>query len=278
MNAASPRSAQILAKVLVLVVGIAITGVRAAGQFASDGGPPAEGVPLRLQSDASGDKIFAELVRHNELRTAQLRAYSGVRTYSVTDPSGKVLAKETVRMEYISPDKKTFVISSEDGSYPVRHLVLNRLIESETSAAVGKEHQDSSITPANYTFHALGKADAGVHHCFLVKAVPKRPDKYLFEGQIWIDDREFAVVRISGRPAKKLSFWITQADFVRQYEKIGGFWLPVKDETLVDVRMYGKKILTIEHQIDTVNGLKGAALRDGSASTVEISEESNTER
>jgi len=41
--------------------------------------------------------------------------------------------------------------------------------------------------------------------------------------------------------------------------------------------MYGKKILTIEHQIDTVNGVKGAALRDGYADTVGVSEESKTE-
>jgi hypothetical protein len=92
-----------------------------------------------------------------------------------------------------------------------------------------------------------------------------------------VDDREFAVVRISGHPVKNLSFWITQADFVREYEKIGGFWLPVKDETLVGVKMYGKKNLTIEHQIDTVNGVKVAALRDGNADTVGVSEESKTD-
>jgi hypothetical protein len=39
-------------------------------------------------------------------------------------------------------------------------------------------------------------------------------------------------VRIEGHPAKKLSFWIRRADFVRQYQKIDGFWLPQKDQTL----------------------------------------------
>jgi hypothetical protein len=62
------------------------------------------------------------------------------------------------------------------------------------------------------------------------------------------------VVRIEGHPARKLSFWIQRADFVRQYQNINGFWLPQKDQTFVQVRLYGKKVLNIEHQNYVVNG------------------------
>ena len=47
--------------------------------------------------------------------------------------------------------------------------------------------------------------------------------------------------------ARKLSFWIERVNFVREYQKIDGFWLPQKDETFVQVRMYGEKVLTIDH-------------------------------
>src|SRR5215469_14357130 len=40
--------------------------------------------------------------------------------------------------------------SKRKGSSIVRHLVLDRLMESEVSTAIGQEHRDSSITPANY--------------------------------------------------------------------------------------------------------------------------------
>ena len=206
-----------------------------------------------LPASSTGEHIFADLVKHSELRNAALQQYSATRTYSVSDVSGKVHAKETVRMEYIAPDKKTFVTLDEEGSAIVRHLVLNRLIESEVSTAAGQDHRDSSITPANYTFHLVGEEDLGAHHCYVVEAFPKRRDKYLFEGKVWIDSREFAIVRIAGHPARNLSFWVTRADFVREYEKVNDFWLPRKDETTVDVRMYGRKILSIDHHIDTVN-------------------------
>jgi outer membrane lipoprotein-sorting protein len=211
----------------------------------------------------TGKRIFADLLKHNQLRTEQLRQYSATRTYAVSDLSGKVHAKETVRMEYVAPDKKTFVTLDEQGSPVVRHLVLNRLMESEVSAAAGKDLHDSAITPANYTFHLLGEEDLRNHHCFVVQAIPKREDKYLFEGKVWIDSQDFAVVQIAGHPAKKLSFWVTRADFVRQYEKIGNFWLPARDETQVEVRLYGKKILSIDHHTDSVNGMTNSAVAAG---------------
>jgi hypothetical protein len=210
------------------------------------------------QPPVSADEVFADLVKHNEIRSARLREYSALRIYAVTEPKGKVHAKETVRMEYVAPDKKTFVPVSEEGSSVIRNLVLKRLMESEISAAAGTEHRDSSITPANYTFRVLGEEDLGAHHCLVIEALPKRKDKYLFEGKVWIDRSEFAVAQIVGHPAKKLSFWITRADFVRQYEKIGDFWLPAKDQTFVDVRLYGRKILSIEHHINSINGVTTA--------------------
>ena len=276
MQVLSARRRGILAA--VLVIGTVAAGVRAAGQSAPNSDPPGEVAPVQpAQLEASGDKIFAELVRQNELRSARLREYSAQRIYSVTNLSGKVHARETVQMEYVAPDKKTFVTTSEEGSYVVRHLVLNRLIESEASAAVGKEHRDSSITPANFTFHVLGQEQVGGRRCYVVEAIPKRQDKYLFEGKIWVDEREFAIVKIAGNPEKKISFWINLADFVSEYEKIGDFWLPVKDETLVDVRVYGKKILTIEHHIDTVNGIKNAAFRGDRPAQTSVSEKTKIE-
>ena len=41
---------------------------------------------------------------------------------------------------------------------------------------------------------------------------------------------------------------------MREYQKIDEFWLPWRDETFVQVRLYGKKVLTIDHQNYTVHG------------------------
>lgn len=206
--------------------------------------------------DIDETRLFTELLTHNAVRNAALLGYVEQRTYQVTDLSGKVHALESGQLEYRAPDKKSFVATSESGSGLVRRLALNPLIAGEIEAANEKQHHDSAITPANYSLEVLGEQQVGPYRCFVVRITPKRPDKFLFEGKVWIDTEDYAVVRIAGHPAKKLSFWIERANFVREYQKIDGFWLPKKDETFVKVRMYGQKILTIDHQNVCVTGAR----------------------
>jgi len=206
-----------------------------------------------LRPGVTESQLLAELATHNEERKAALHDYTVLRTYQVVDVKGKVHAEEIGRMEFFSPDKKIFSVTSESGSGLVRHMALNPLINSEIEAATGKEHHDSAISSDNYSLNLLGEQQLGSYRCFVAEAVPKRKDKYLFEGKVWIDVNDYSVVRIEGHPAKKLSFWIQHADFVRQYQKIGAFWLPEKDQTLVQVRLYGKKMLKIEHRNYVVN-------------------------
>jgi hypothetical protein len=237
-----------------ILIGLTTSAVCAEAQLRQES-DPALTTPLEaLRSGVTEDQVFAQLLAHNEQRKAALVDYSALRTYQVVDLKGKVHAEEVGRMEFRAPDKKTFVVTSENGSGLVRHLALNPLIASEIETAAGKEHHDSAIAPDNYTLTLLGEQQVGPYRCFVMQTAPKRKDKYLFEGKLWIDVEDYAVVRIEGRPAKKLSFWIERADFVRQYQKIGGFWLPQRDETFVQVRLYGKKVLTIDHQDYVVNG------------------------
>lgn len=209
-----------------------------------------------VRPGVAADQLFAELGAHNELRKSALRDYTALRTYQVVDLKGKVHAEEVGRMEFRAPDQKAFVVTSETGSGVIRRMALNPLIASEIEAAAGKERHDSAISPENYSLDLLGEQQVGPYRCFVAQAVPKHRDKYLFEGKVWIDVHDYAVVRIEGHPAKKLSFWIQRADFVRQYQKIEGFWLPERDQTFVQVRLYGKKILTIEHQNYVVHAVQ----------------------
>src|SRR5260370_1986864 len=227
----------------------------AAGQMAQEMALSSDRAPVGL----TGDDVIAQMLQRNLVRNQQLQQYSAVRTYEIRNIEGKVAAQAVVRVEYRAPDKKTFSKTSEKGSSIVRHLVFDRLIQSESETSSGREHHNSAITTANYPFTMAGEEEVGPYHCFVLEAIPKRKDKYLFEGKIWIDAEDFAVVKIAGHPAKKPSFWINRADFVRRYQRIDGFWLPCRDETYVDVKIYGRRVFTVDHQqyvIDPGNRLQ----------------------
>ena len=201
----------------------------------------------------TGDDIVAKMLKRNRLRNEQLQRYSAVRTYEIRNLEGKLAAQAVVQVDYHAPDRKTFHKTSEKGSSIVRHLVFDGLLQSEGEASSGREHHDSAITTANYTFKLVGEEDLGSHRCFVLEATPKRKDKYLFEGKIWVDAEDFAVARIAGHPAKKPSFWINRADFVREYQRIEGFWLPYRDQTYVEVKIYGRKVLSVDYEQYLIN-------------------------
>jgi hypothetical protein len=242
-----------LSLLLATLIAMTMFAAEAKGQSNLDSQPELS-TPLEpLRPGIAEGQLFDELDVHNQLRKTALLDYTVLRTYRVVDLKGKVHAEEVGQMDFRAPDQKSFVVRSEEGSGVIRQMALKPLISSEIETAAGKQHHDSAISPANYSLDLLGEQQVGPYHCFVAQAVPKRKDKYLFEGKLWIDVDDYAVVRIEGHPAKKLSFWIERADFVRQYQKIDGFWLPERDQTLVQVRLYGKKLLTIDHQDYVVN-------------------------
>jgi outer membrane lipoprotein-sorting protein len=252
-NRATSHTRLALSMGAAAIVAVAMFAAEAKAQTSGEGLPSLEARIEPLRPGVTENQVLAELAAHNEERKAALHDYTVRRTYQVIDLKGKVHAEEIGRMEFFSPDNKSFTVTSESGSGLVRHMALNPLINSEIEAAAGKEHHDSAISTDNYSLNLLGEQQLGPYRCFVAEAVPKRKAKYLFEGRVWIDANDYSVVRIEGHPATKLSFWIQHAEFVRQYQKVDRFWLPEQDQTLVQVRLYGKKILKIDHRNYVVN-------------------------
>ena len=82
---------------------------------------------------------------------------------------------------------------------------------------------------------------------YVMQVEPLRENKFLYRGKIWIDARDFAVTRIEAEPAKNPSFWTIRSQIHHQYQKIGDFYLPALNQTVTDVRLGGKAVLTINY-------------------------------
>jgi hypothetical protein len=192
-------------------------------------------------------------VRHRWQET-HLDRLSVTRTYKVQNKKDKIVAEQVVVMEYTAPGTETFTSSSEKGSGFVLHHVFRRLMEDEKKRVRADKDPDSLITPENYTFEIGGTERVGSSNCSIVHAIPKHKQTDLFEGKIWIDNKDFAIVKIAGRLAKNPSFWVKQVDFVRDYQKIDGFWLLSREDVVSAIRIFGKEMLTIDYQNYTVDG------------------------
>jgi len=200
------------------------------------------GGETRAANEALEQDVVAKLVESNRSRDQRLQEYSVARHYQIRSDTGEMRAEARVLVQYRAPDTKEFKTVSERGSM-VGNMVLRQIQESEVEAF--KRHL--SLTPDNYDFTLVGEETLAGQQCFVLDVKPRRQDRLLSEGRIWVQAQEFAVMKIAGRPVRSPSWWIKSLSFVRYYEKIGDFWLPVRDETVSQVRFWGKNTLTVEY-------------------------------
>lgn len=201
----------------------------------------------------NGNEIFSRLEKENILRTERLQSYSSLRRYAVFEKGKPSDAEIKVRMDYLAPSTKKFKVLSQSGAGWIDRWVFHSLLRAEQDAAGRENRAMSAITPANYEVTLLGDEHQRGHECYILKLQPKRRDKYLIDGRIWVDKQDFAIVKLEGEPARSLSLWVTRAHLVREYQKIGEFWLPLKDATQVQIRLVGEYILQIDYEEYDVN-------------------------
>ena len=81
----------------------------------------------------------------------------------------------------------------------------------------------------------------------MIDVFPRRSDKYLFRGRIWVDAVDFAIARAEGQPAKNPSFWTRNVHFVQQYRKNGAFWFPVETTSFTEAIIFDGTDVSIRY-------------------------------
>jgi len=197
------------------------------------------------------DQVVQNLVRMNAERAEALQAYKGTRVYRLDYRGfpGSRRAEMVVRVKYRSPLTKEFTVVSAIGSKLVIEKVFQKLLQAEKEALREDNKRLAALDSENYTFNLLGVEPSTPQNGFLyaVSVEPKTKSKFLYRGTIWIDGKDFAVVRIKAEPAKNPSFWTKHSQIEHEYVKLGDFWLPAHNHSVSTVRFGGRADLTIDY-------------------------------
>ena len=196
----------------------------------------------------SANEIIRRVANANAVRTARLRHYRSTRRYEVDYKGfgGDRHAQMTVDVDYQS-GKKSFIVVSEDGSKLLLNRVIRKALESEEEASSDEMRRRSALTEENYTFEFVTTEAIERKPFYVLLALPKRKDKFLYDGKVWIDATDFAIARIDSQPAKNPSFWVTGATIVHVNRSVQGIWLPARTESSSKVRFGGRAVLTIDY-------------------------------
>lgn len=213
------------------------------------GAHQADASSLPDQAPLAAEQVIHNLAQMNLHRDRALHAYHATRTYQVEYHGvfGTKSAKIVVGVTYLSPGKKEFVIQSETGSKLIIDKVLKKLLEAEEEESRPEVEQQSALTDANYRFTLIGHENGFSGEAYVLEVEPRRTDKFLYHGRIWVDAGDFAVVRLRAEPTKNPSFWTRKTDIDEVYTKVSDFWLPARNHSITAIRLGGHAELTIEY-------------------------------
>jgi hypothetical protein len=220
-------------------------------------GPPDHRPPDANSGQLKAEQVVEKLVRMNLLRAQALEAYESTRVYRLEYkgfPGGRQ-AEMVVNMKYRAPGTKEFEIVSQTGSKMLIDRVFKKLMDGEKDAFEGDNQKRIAMNQENYEFALAGYEPGQRGGSYVLAVKPRTKNKYLFQGKIWVDDEQFAIVRMEGEPAKNPSFWIKGTEIETRYTNVNDFWLPAHNHSVTSVRLGGHADFTIEYKDYRVTGV-----------------------
>jgi hypothetical protein len=186
--------------------------------------------------------ILDSMERAEEQNPALSRPYEVTRQYKVfrgddTKPSSEV----TAQISFTPPDIKTFKITEEHGN-PRGKKIISALLEQEIASA--KQGHKGAISRSNYNFVFLREHNFGAVPGYVLHIIPKRKEKGLLLGDIWVDAKTYHIRQIIGVPLKSPSFWIKDINITVQFADVNGMWIFVSVDAIATVRFLGIFTLT----------------------------------
>jgi hypothetical protein len=216
-----------------LITGASLTLLCAIG--AAQETAPGESLPL--------DAIIPSMEKAQAAVRTQV-SYQVIREYRLFGAKESKANSEVVaEVNFKPPSSKGYRIQSWSGSNRGEQVV-RRVLDHEVQAT-SKDNKDSSvITRDNYIFSYIGEAALDGQTCYLVGLKPKRKQKDLISGEMWIDERSFLIRQIEGEIENTPSWWLKKVRVKLVFADLEGIWVQTSMKAVADVRLIGTHTLT----------------------------------
>ena len=195
----------------------------------------------------TAEEIVTRMSAQDLQRQASAQGYVGMRRYVLENHHFDKRSEILVQVRADQDGTKHFDVVSEEGWKAANSHVLRKMVESEAETSRPEVRSKTKVNSENYDFRVTGTEMVSTRPTYVLEVIPKRKDRYLFRGRIWVDAQDYALVRAEGSPAKNPSFWTKSTHFVQIYYKNGAFWFPRSTQSVTEVRIFGTTDVSIEY-------------------------------
>jgi hypothetical protein len=181
--------------------------------------------------------ILDSLERTEEQNPALSQPYEVTREYKVFQEGDPMpVSVVTAQINFTPPDTKTFRITRTEGSQRGKRIVNTILMQEISSAKAGPR---GDISRSNYDFAFLREQNFGEVPEYVLHIVPKRKEKGLLLGDIWVDANTYHIRQVVGVPLKNPSIWIENLHITVQFAEVNAMWLPVSVDAIATIHFLG---------------------------------------
>jgi hypothetical protein len=195
----------------------------------------------------TAEEIVARMGLRDLQRRVSIEGYVGMRRYVLDNQHLHKRAEMLVQVQGDPDGTKHFEVLSEEGWKAAHKHALRKMLESESETSHPEDRAKTRINPENYDFQIAGTEVVDGRTAYVLEVSPKRKEKYLFRGRIWVDAEDYALARAEGQPAKNPSFWTKSTHFVQIYQKSGLLWFPRSTQSVTEAHIFGTTDVNIEY-------------------------------
>jgi hypothetical protein len=188
------------------------------------------------------DLILDNLERTEEHNAALSRPYEVARKYILFRGDDRKPSSEvTAQVSFTPPNIKTFNIAEEHGN-PMGKNIVHDVLEQEIASTQAGHKSD--VCRSNYDFVFLREENLGAVPEYVLHIIPKRQEKGLLLGDIWVDAKTYHIRQIVGIPLKSPSFWIKDLHITLRFASENDMWMSVSMDAIATIRFLGIYVLS----------------------------------
>lgn len=183
--------------------------------------------------------IVDRMLRAQQENKARVHPFTVKRGYLLLDKQEQQKAHVVATITVLPPDSEYYNIESSSGG--MGEKVLRDVLSKETESP--KDAQRKELSLDNYDFQLLGNEMLDGKRCFVLGMEPRREEKDLLRGKIWVDAENYNIRRVEGSPAKNPSWWIHDLHILMSFAEVDGMWLRTFTHAVANVRFKGKYVM-----------------------------------
>ncbi len=193
------------------------------------------------------ETITARMAQARAENQARFRPYIVTRDYKLFGKDRQEAKSQvTADITFVPPDLKRYAIQHANGSGLGEKIVRSML---EGEVAVAKDSSSTNISQDNYDFRFVREEDVDGQRSYVLELLPRRKDKNLLRGDVWVDANTYLLHRAEGGVAKNPSWWLRSVRIVLLYGDVGGMWLQTASEATANVRILGQATV-VSHDVN----------------------------